>query len=144
MTASLDAIRLDVTARALAYARRLSQNIETGWPTTWEYRRFCAERGYGEADGVFLRGAPLPFPLRDPVQCTACGFIAELEDVETNPRFSKRVSAGFNVHGPGDGEPPEWTRVCPECRIEEASFDPVTKCAECDDYPCTCGEEDFN
>jgi len=64
-------------------------------------------------------------PFRNPVACSACGFVAERETVETSPRFAKCVSPGFNLHGPGDGEPPEWITVCPECRAEDVEFDPV-------------------
>ena len=74
------------------------------------------------------------------MECTACGHKAREAQIENDPAYTKRISAGFNVHGPGDGEPPEYVSICPECDAEE-SFEPVAKCAECDDYPCTCTDE---
>jgi len=69
--------------------------------------------------------------------CRACGHKAREAQIENGAAYHKCVSNGFNLHGPGDGEPPEWETVCRECGAEEP-FVLATVCAECDDYPCTC------
>ena len=102
------------------------------------------------ADKAFAAGRSLLWQMHqseracnfnEQMQCTACGHRARQATIENNPAYCKCVSAGFNLYGPGDGEPPEWETVCPACDARE-SFDVATVCAECLEYPCICTAED--
>lgn len=74
------------------------------------------------------------------MECTKCGHQARQATIENNAAYSRCISAGFNLHGPGDGEPPEWETVCPACDARE-SFGLAMTCAECLEYPCICETE---
>jgi len=79
------------------------------------------------------------FPYQDPVRCRHCGYVTErwqLRD-ETHQKLSL---AGIRHVAPGDCLPDEYVTVCPVCQAEDP-FDDATRCAECDQYPCTCAIE---
>lgn len=111
-------------------AKCLSMQIANGWQTTLAYRQFCKARNVYVRDGVYIPRHPWPFPIKDPVQCDACGDVMSGEEASNSTKLvwkPTRLEAAVSV------------QVCPECKAED-SFQPADVCEKCERYPCCCEE----
>ena len=121
-----------------AYTKGLSARIFGGEITTRDYREFCAERGVDEPGGVFIPGCPHAFPLRKPMICRNCGWIAETERIDDDDDASIQMLPARGGD-PQHAEPAEYAQVCVQCGAKD-SFEAAPLCADCDEYPCVCDE----
>ncbi len=125
------------TRRELAGSQKTCEKISLGYLTTKAYRAWCVENDVTQMDGVFYPGHPLIFPIRKPMKCKVCGWVAETARLEEDDSWACTMK---ERRGP-DAEPAEYEQICVECAARD-SFEPAPVCDECLDYPCTCSTED--
>ncbi len=126
------------TQRKTPGSRRESKRIAKGEPVTGEYREFCARMKIDLLKGVFQPGRPDPFPMRKPMVCRFCDYIAETDQIENDDDAHVKTMAARGGD-PQHAEPAEYEPICVECGAINP-FVEMMVCDECHDYPCTCQE----